>query len=83
MKNSWGIIVILAVFMGMFYLYDSLHPQSIVTPENQEIEEAALVGNANQGLPTPEEPAKPDLDLESLSGLEAELNPLEELRETL
>ncbi|HOF50388.1 MAG TPA: hypothetical protein PLH22_01775 [Candidatus Colwellbacteria bacterium] len=83
MKNSWGIIVILAVFMGMFYLYDSLHTQTAAAPENQETEQASRIGNANEGLSAVEEPTTPDLDLESLSGLEAELNPLEELRETL
>jgi hypothetical protein len=80
MRNFWGIIVILAVLMGMFYLYNSLNPKSVAAPES---EPSLQTGDANQGLSAAEKSTPEDISLESLEGLEAELNPLEKLQENL
>lgn len=81
MKNIWGIFVILAVLTGMFYFYDSLNQQPAdSSPENSQTLQA---GNVNEGLSAAETLLSKNLDLDSLSGLEAELTPLEELQETL
>ena len=81
MKNIWGIFVILAVLTGMFYFYSSLNRQpASASPENSQTLQA---GNVNEGLSAAETLLSKNLDLDSLSGLEAELTPLEELQETL
>ncbi|MCL4405930.1 MAG: hypothetical protein M1586_00695 [Patescibacteria group bacterium] len=80
MKNFWGIIVILVVLVGMSYFYNLLSRQSVAIPEG---EPSLQAGNANEGLSAAENSAAKNVDLESLDGLEAELNPLEKLQENL
>lgn len=78
MKIFWGIVVILIVLLGMFYLYNGLNRPKNNLPENLR------AGTANEGLSAvkDEKPQK-NIDFGSLTDLENEMAPLKALQETL